>query len=317
MSKSHIGLSLCLLASGFSASGADLNWSVPSDVEEARREDYCRVSIEQQQRDTLLGRLRQIIETHTQAHKAQERATALLVLAGLEIAIADADACRHALQQGRLRFDRAVEMAERTLKGQGRYRRDPDKQIAAVQRSLAQQWQSDQVARHAYVRLQTDAKTGPAFWASRLATAQTIIIDAESSAMMNRLLSEWDWIDRSRFGPRVSNFAWLLAQHADQDPELQKLALERMQAHLANGGIKPANYAYLHDRVAINAGRLQRYGTQPIWQCTKDNKLNLHPVEQPESLDARRAELAMKPAQRDLDHMAAGFCSSTEAAPAR
>ncbi|NCO19221.1 MAG: hypothetical protein GW900_04085 [Gammaproteobacteria bacterium] len=113
-----------------------------------------------------------------------------------------------------------------------------DKRIAAVQHSIAEQWQQDQIARVAYVRLQTELRTGPEFRAQRLATAETVRIDQQSSTLMH--LTEWDWVDRARFGPRVSDFAWLLVQHADHDPPLQSLVLRRMQAYLAYGGIKPA-----------------------------------------------------------------------------
>ncbi len=304
-------VSLSLLIASAAKSAPESVWSFPADV------DYCDTPSAGPERDALLARLQQIIESPSQLHTAQERASAILTAAGLKLSMEDAKACRLALQQGQLRFERVHEMARRLLKGQGQYRRARDQQIAAAQRSIAQQWQVDQVARQSYIQLQTDDETGPAYWALRLAMAKIVTVDAASSILMNRLLSEWDWIDRDRFGAKVSNYAWLLVQHADHDPALQRLALERMRIYLTNGGIKPANYAYLHDRVSINSDQLQRYGTQPVWRCTGDRKLKLHPVEQPELLDARRAELSMKPAQQELDHMAAAFCSTTAPASDR
>jgi hypothetical protein len=56
--------------------------------------------------------------------------------------------------------------------------------------------------------------------------------------------------------------AWLLAQHADRRPELQQVLLEAMRAAVKAGEAAPADLAYLEDRVRVNAGRPQLYGTQ-------------------------------------------------------
>ena len=124
---------------------------------------------------------------------------------------------------------------------------------------------------------------------------------------MEALLENIDWVDRERYGSSVSAHAWLLVQHADDHPTLQTLALQRMRPYFESGGIKAANYAYLWDRVAVNAGRLQRYGTQPKWECV-DGALELQPLEEPETLDQRRAELGMPPVEQDLARMASSVC---------
>ncbi|MEL6790731.1 MAG: hypothetical protein AAFO78_09180 [Pseudomonadota bacterium] len=51
-----------------------------------------------------------------------------------------------------------------------------------------------------------------------------------------------------------------------------------MEPYLKNGGVSGSNYAYLWDRVAVNTGRKQRYGTQPTWECV-DGKMGLQPME--------------------------------------
>ncbi|KAK0351541.1 hypothetical protein LTR94_024562, partial [Friedmanniomyces endolithicus] len=61
---------------------------------------------------------------------------------------------------------------------------------------------------------------------------------------------------------RASNAAWLMAQHADRDPQFQAM----MEPLVKSGEVSLANYAYLFDRIAVGADRPQRYGTQG--RCT-------------------------------------------------
>lgn len=282
--------------------------SLPETPGAAEHFDYCGHPIAPEALDAELEGLDAVVENADRRHSGEAVATALLVAAGLRIARGGAETCADTLADGGSRYERATKQAQRLLRNRNRIDRKRDRDIRAVQRRLADLWLEDQQARQAWVALRTDADLGPAFWAFRLATARVAVIDAESAAAMREVLAEWDWIDRERFGSKVSQYAWLLVQHADSHPELQQLALERMQPYLENGGIRKADYAYLFDRVAVNNGRMQRYATQPTWECNAHGELELEPLEDPENVDARRAALGMKPHRLDLDQMSAGFC---------
>lgn len=281
---------------------------LPETPESAERFDYCGHAIAQAVLDAELSRLDAVVENAERSHSGETVATALLVAAGLRIGRTEGATCGHVLADGASRYEQAKKRAQRLLRNRNRIDRKRDRDIRAVQRRLADLWLEDQQARQAWVALRTDADAGPAFWAFRLATARVALVDAEAAATMRGLLDDWDWIDRERFGAKVSQYAWLLVQHADEYPELQQLALSRMQRYLETGGIRKADYAYLFDRVAVNAGRKQRYATQPTWECNADGELELEPLEDPDHVDARRAELHMKPYRLDLDQMSDGFC---------
>ena len=62
-------------------------------------------------------------------------------------------------------------------------------------------------------------------------------------------------------GKDGSNAAWLLVQHADEDKPLQRLALQKLEAAVRKGEASKSNLAYLTDRVRVNAGQKQVYGT--------------------------------------------------------
>ena len=95
---------------------------------------------------------------------------------------------------------------------------------------------------------------------------------------------------------------------ADSDPAFQQKALDRMTPYVETDGVSKGDYAYLWDRVAVNTDRKQRYGTQPTWECTTDNKLTLQPLEDPENVNKRRAEMGLGSVEESLADMAREVC---------
>ena len=78
-------------------------------------------------------------------------------------------------------------------------------------------------------------------------------------------------------------------QHADHDPAFQKACLELMKQAGA-GEVLPENIAYLEDRVAVNHGQPQVYGTQ-LEQ--KDGKFVPRPTIDSENVNARRMSIGL------------------------
>jgi len=115
--------------------------------------------------------------------------------------------------------------------------------------------------------------------------------DARARAYLLELVSRGVWPCASDVGPEAAHAAWLLVQHADDDPALQEAALELMDALVPLGEADPADHALLLDRVRIAQGRPQVYGTQ--WQSLSiDGVLHFGPatpIEDPARVDVRRA----------------------------
>lgn len=63
-------------------------------------------------------------------------------------------------------------------------------------------------------------------------------------------------------GEEGSNNFWLIAQHSDHDPEFQKKILDAMKIEVDKRNASPKYYAFLVDRVNLNMGKEQVYGTQ-------------------------------------------------------
>lgn len=270
--------------------------------------DYCDPGLDA---PALLAAMQRAVE---QASPPQERlaeARLMLVQAGTELAAPEqgAAACRKFFKTGRARFEDALSRNTRRLRRESRARASADPGIARVQGQLGAQWLRDQAGRLTYLAfLPARDSGGAAALAHRLATLHIVDVDARSTMLMRGLLAEHDWIDSVRFGGKTSRQAWLLVQHADHDPAFQREALARMAAHLDTGGVRPRDYAYLHDRVAVNTGQLQRYGTQPAAQCKADSSLDPQPVEDPGTLNERRQAMGLGTVAEQMAQEAAQRC---------
>lgn len=63
-------------------------------------------------------------------------------------------------------------------------------------------------------------------------------------------------------GETGSQHFWLMVQHSDHAPEFQEKVLQKMKIAVHNKNAIASNYALLTDRVRVNTGKPQVYGTQ-------------------------------------------------------
>ena len=273
-----MGLATFFLTIGLLGAAPQDPTDITENPERAAQHDYCEVGSGLDS-DTLAlvdSRLADDARGVTEA----QLAAGLLVRSGTAIASAqpDSDSCRAVFAKGQADFDTVLSLNVRLMQRNVGSDRSNEPEIREVQTLINDHWVADQAGRVTYSTLQTDDRTGSAFWAQRLATANAVMTDARGTAALRELLENWDWIDRHRFGASVSSHAWILAQHADDHPDFQRMVLERVEPYLENGGVRPRDYAYLWDRVAVNTGALQRFGTQPMGACNADGTLDLKPM---------------------------------------
>ncbi len=245
-------------------------------------------------------------------HDAEAVARYVLKTSALAVAAAaaDSESCERTFSRGEQIFKEILAGQQSAMKNLGGYKQSGDESIAKVQKAITLMWQNDQSARGTYIALQTEDKQGAEFWAERRAAAHTRLLDGRSANFIESLLSQYQWIDRDQFGDEVSAHAWILVQHADHLPDLQRRVLSRMEPLLATNGVSRKNYAFLWDRVAVNSDRAQRYGTQPTWEC-EDGKMALKPLEDPDNVNARRAQMGLNSVEQGLADMTAQYCGSS------
>lgn len=103
-------------------------------------------------------------------------------------------------------------------------------------------------------------------------------------------------------GEDYSNSFWNIIQHQDNNLEFQKFALDKMKKEVDRNNASKLYFAYLIDRVKINSGEEQIYGTQ--MQLNSDStSYEPKPVIDQENLDKRRAEVGLIPISEYIDTM--------------
>ena len=101
---------------------------------------------------------------------------------------------------------------------------------------------------------------------------------------MKEIVSKIGWPTISKVGKEASSGAWLLIQHADHDIDFQKECLSVMKSE-SGEEISLRNIAYLEDRIKINLGLPQVYGTQ---FKLVDGEFIPNEIEDPEHVEERR-----------------------------
>ncbi|MCH7905058.1 MAG: hypothetical protein IH944_10905 [Armatimonadetes bacterium] len=115
-------------------------------------------------------------------------------------------------------------------------------------------------------------------------------VDKANRERLKEIVAEHGWPTYALVGATAAHAAWLLVQHSDRDIEFQKKCLALMEPLVEKNQVGKSDFAYLWDRVAVNGGKKQRYGTQIE---SKDGKWQPKPVEDPKNLDKRRAEVGL------------------------
>lgn len=127
-------------------------------------------------------------------------------------------------------------------------------------------------------------------FAAQLAYRRLTVANGDRLA---EIIDEHGWPTISLVGPEAARRAWLVAQHADRQLHLQRKALALLTEAVQAGEGNATHLAMLRDRLLVNEGRQQIYGTQiagivngsPVpWPC-----------EEPDRLDERRAEVGLEP----------------------
>lgn len=131
-------------------------------------------------------------------------------------------------------------------------------------------------------------------------------VDQDNLAFLKRLVEKHGWLSRTLVSTDGAKAAWLMLQHADSDREFQKACLEMMKG-LPAGEVDGKDIAYLTDRILVNEGQPQIYGTQI--KSSANGGLELAPLLEPEQVDERRKKMGLGPIEEYLSEIRKQFGS--------
>jgi hypothetical protein len=123
-------------------------------------------------------------------------------------------------------------------------------------------------------------------------TRQMLLTDSLNYFQLKAIFDKYGFPNYDIVGPGGANSFWLLVQHQDRRPDFQVLVLEKMKIEVEANKASRVDYAYLVDRVKINAGQQQVYGTQ---MELNSDQTSFEPknVIDPEDLNERRASVGL------------------------
>ena len=121
------------------------------------------------------------------------------------------------------------------------------------------------------------------------------------------------WPGKSRVGAEAADAAWLILQHAIDNPSLQRRGLELLTIAVRSGDVERKQVAMLEDRIRINEGKPQWYGTQFDWD--RSGHLSPLPIEDAANVDRRRAALGLCPIDHEIAQKRRAAAANGECAP--
>lgn len=120
-----------------------------------------------------------------------------------------------------------------------------------------------------------------------------LAVDSRHLGRLKEIVDQYGWPGKSLVGEDGANAAWLLVQHATQDSDFMKRCRGLMERAVKRGEASSADYAYLVDRVRLQDGKGQLYGTQFIQDSR--GRLVLQPLKDPGEVDERRRKMGLGP----------------------
>ncbi|MBK8567137.1 MAG: hypothetical protein IPN76_28380 [Saprospiraceae bacterium] len=162
----------------------------------------------------------------------------------------------------------------------------------ALQMELITMFVNDQYARG---NLMHDLVANYQIDTSKLSRSGGVLVDEQNRNRLKKIITEYGFPTRSLVGNDAMRGIFIIIQHADRDKEWQKLQLTNIENAVKRGDMDGQNYAYLYDRIKMNSGEKQLYGTQFSKVDRANQTTELFDTEDMKNLDKRRREIGMMP----------------------
>lgn len=126
--------------------------------------------------------------------------------------------------------------------------------------------------------------------------------DSLNYFLLKDIFNEHGYLGTKEIGEEGTHNYWLLVQHQDKHPTFQLQVLDKMKSHAENGNMNFFDYTYLVDRVKVNTGQLQVYGTQMTFNADSSSYIP-KPVIDSEHLNERRKQAGLPTIEEYIEIM--------------
>lgn len=158
---------------------------------------------------------------------------------------------------------------------------------------LERMFDIDQAGREALERVDFAKLPAPERQAAQAVVSSEIAAhDASDQLALKAMTPAAGWFLPDVYGSKAAQAAFLIVQHATNDPQLMRTTLVKLEPLAREGKIDGGQYALMYDRVALEFDhKLQRYGSQVT--CTA-GRWGAGELEDPARLDERRRAVGLK-----------------------
>lgn len=122
--------------------------------------------------------------------------------------------------------------------------------------------------------------------------------DSVNLMKVRAILDKYGWMGPQEVGPQGNQTLFLVIQHSELP--VQQKYLPMMREAAKKGNAQPGALALLEDRVALGEGKKQIYGSQI--GMDESGKAYLSPLEDPDNVDKRRAQVGLDPLADYVSH---------------
>lgn len=122
-----------------------------------------------------------------------------------------------------------------------------------------------------------------------------VMVDEQNRNRLKEIFKEIGFPTKKQVGKDAIQGIFYIIQHSDGDKEWQKSQLSNIENAVENGELDGQKYAYLYDRIKVNSGEKQLYGTQSSNVDLVNKTIELFETEDIVNLDMRRMKMGMMP----------------------
>ncbi|MBI4993559.1 hypothetical protein HZC33_01185 [Candidatus Wolfebacteria bacterium] len=121
------------------------------------------------------------------------------------------------------------------------------------------------------------------------------MVDRKNILKIKKIIKKFGWPTIGLVGKKASWNAWLIIQHADHDIRFQKTILSLLEKIYNKNSLEidKNNIAFLKDRILINEGKHQVFGTQ--FYTNKKGIFGPRSIKDIKNLDKKRKEYNLPP----------------------
>jgi len=127
-------------------------------------------------------------------------------------------------------------------------------------------------------------------------------VDYKSYQLVKAIIKRNGYPTYKMIGQESAHNFFNMVQHCDHDQDLQYQILREMDIAVANHQASRKDYAYLTDRVLVNQGEKQIYGTQIEYDHDK-KVYQAYSVENPTEVNKKRKTMGLPPMENYVSDM--------------